>query len=98
MDTYNQLEFYPIAEQDVQAQWNSQSEQSESLSNKLNDIGGEEYTPHHDVTVTSSMTSSGPMTSYDHPIEGQHDSAVNMEAYNTTSMDHEGDIYSEDIR
>ena len=96
MDTYNQLEFYPIAEQDVQSQWNSQSEQSESLSNKLNDIGGEEYTSHHDVTVTSSMTASVPMTSYDHPNDGQHDSAVGMEAYNTASMDHEG--YSEDIR
>lgn len=94
MDTYNQLEFYPIAEQDVQAQWNSQSEQSESISNKLNGIGGEEYTTHNDVTVTSSMSGQTGMTSYDHP--DPHDPTVGMETYNTASMDHEH--YSEDIR
>ena len=94
MDTYNQLEFYPIAEQDVQAQWNSQSEQSESLSNKLNGIGGDEYTAHNNVTVTSSMSGPTGMTSYDHP--DPHDPTVAMEAYNTAAMDHEG--YNEDIR
>ena len=96
MDTYNQLEFYPIpvAEQDVQAQWNSQTDQSESISNKLNDIGGDEYTSHHDVTVTSSMP--GPMASYDHPSDVAHDHAVGMETYNAAPMDHES--YHEDIR
>ena len=96
MDTYNQLEFYPIpvAEQDVQAQWNNQTDQSESISNKLNEIGGEEYTSHHDVTVTSSMP--GPMASYDHPSDVAHDHAVGMETYNAAPMDHES--YHEDIR